>query len=374
MAIPIVAKENRIPEVIVIFVGGGRGCYEILHLLHSYSPAKIKPRIVGVADPSPKAVGRRYAEQLGIPTSDSFHEYLVRDDLDLIIELTGQDEVLAEINRRKAPGIKVLDHLAALFLWEIIDIQEKKLHLEKRVSDLDTMAAIGEISYRLAHELRNPLLIVGGLVRRMMTRIDLPHGIRKRFKHIAGHVQHMENVLSDICDVIRPMRPSYKLTDMNAFFQSWCSTVRTEARFVGANVVYWLNDDLPTIFIDPLLIRQALWHILENSLDAIAEKGGTIYIEVQVCWDNISIQLSDSGEGFVCLPPGKAIQPFTTTKSGRMGLGLTLCRQIVLDHGGDMKFIEKSDGGHVVIIELPITFDKPGKTRKKTTAGRALPA
>jgi signal transduction histidine kinase len=46
------------------------------------------------------------------------------------------------------------------------------------------MAAIGEISYRLTHELRNPLMIVSGLVRRMMTRIDLPHGVRKRLKQI----------------------------------------------------------------------------------------------------------------------------------------------------------------------------------------------
>jgi signal transduction histidine kinase len=352
-------------HVDIAFVGGGRGCYDILRLLDSYSPVKIKPTVVGVADPNPGAIGRKYARQLGFPTSDNYEQYLHDEGIDLIIELTGDNEVLNRINAEKLPSIKVLDHLSALFLWEIIDIQEQKILLEEKVSSLDTMAAVGEIAYRLTHELRNPLLIVGGLVRRMMTRIDLPHGIRKRFKHLAGHVQHMENVLSDICDVVRPLNPHYKLCDMNEFFQKWCSTVRTEARFMGANVVAVVEPELPTMYIDPLLIRQALWHILENSLDAIGEKGGVIYIDVQVCWDEISIRLSDSGQEFCVLSSVKAVQPFTTTKHGRMGLGLSLCRQIVLDHGGDINLVQNADGGCIVLVELPIRFRKPVKDRHR---------
>ncbi len=367
-SIPLRRKKKEpeiisIPDVNVVFVGGGKGCYDILHLLKTYHPAKLRPHVLGVADPNPEAKGRKYAEEIGIPTSNTYNAFLVDNRVDLIIELTGNDEVLANIHACKLPKIKVLNHLAALFLWEIIDIQEEKLRLEKKVSDLDTMAAIGEIAYKLTHELRNPLLITGGLVRRMMTRVDLPHGIRKRFKHIAGHVLHMENVISDICDVIRPLRPHYRLTDMNEFFHQWIATVRTEARFVGASVQFNIEKELPTIYIDPLLLRQALWHILENSLDAIAEREGIIYINVQICWDTIAIQLSDSGGGFICISPSQAVQPFTTTKSGRMGLGLALCRQIILDHGGDLRIIETPDGHSLVYVELPITFEKPGNNQ-----------
>jgi signal transduction histidine kinase len=367
--IPLKRKTNdteplSVPDVNVVFVGGGKGCYDILHLLDTYNPAILRPHVLGIADPNPEAKGRKYAEEIGIQTSNDYKAFLVDDRVDLIIELTGNDEVLADIHAGKLPTIKVLDHLGAMFLWEIIDIQEEKLRLEKKVSDLDTMAAIGEIAYKLTHELRNPLLITGGLVRRMMTRVDLPHGIRKRFKHIAGHVLHMENVISDICDVIRPLRPHYRLTDMNEFFQHWIATVRTEARFVGASVQFNIEKNLPTIYIDPLLLRQALWHILENSLDAIAEREGIIYINVQICWDTIAIQLSDSGGGFMCLSPSQAVQPFTTTKSGRMGLGLALCRQIILDHGGDLRIIEKPDGHSLIYVELPITFKKPGNSRQ----------
>lgn len=351
--------REEIQQVDVLFIGGGRGCYEILRLLDSYTPVRIKPNVIAVIDPNPDAMGSKYARQLGIDTVDSWQNYLKDERIDLIIELTGDREVLARIMAEKLPAVKVLDHLSALFLWEIIDIQEQKLKLEAKVSSLDTMAALGEIAYRLTHELRNPLLVVGGLVRRVMTRPDLPHGVRKRFKHLADHVQRMETVLSDICDVVRPMNPHYVLTDMNEFFRKWCATVRAEARYVGAELVASIEADLPSMYIDPLLIRQALWHILENSLDVIGDKGGVLYVDVQVCWDEIDIQLSDSAEEFCGLSPMKAVQPFTTTKSGRMGLGLTLCRQIILDHWGDLRLVQKPEGGCIVLVQLPIRCLEP---------------
>jgi len=155
----------------------------------------------------------------GIPTFSDYKSFLKDEQLDLIIELTGKDDVLADIISNKLPRIKVLDHVGALFLWEIIAIQEENLRLEKKVSYLDTMAAIGEISFRMTHELRNPLMIIGGLVRRMMTRVDLPHGCRKKLKQVSYHVQDIENLISDICDVVRPLKPNYSLVEMSVFLQ-----------------------------------------------------------------------------------------------------------------------------------------------------------
>jgi signal transduction histidine kinase len=352
---------NNKQVINVAFVGGGKGCFDILNQLKSYPPTHLIPHIIAVADINSDAIGCRHAERLGIPTTSDYRQFLHDKNIDLIIELTGNDDVLTDILRNKLESIKVLDHVGALFLWEIIAIQKEKLHLEKKVSDLDTMAAVGEISYRLTHEIRNPLMIIGGMVRRMMTRIDLPHGIRKRLKHISGHVQHIEEVISDICDVVRPLHPHYRLTDMNAFFESWCKAVKAEARMVGVAVNVKIEDILPTMYIDPSLMRQALWHILENSLDAMAESEGTINIKALLCWDDIHIELSDSGPGFGKLSTTKAMAPFISTRLGKMGLGLALCHQIVLGHGGDLEIIDQKDKGTTVIIRLPVKFKMPKK-------------
>ena len=342
--------------IIVAFVGGGKGCYDILHHLKFYPPVHFKPQIIGVADPNIDAIGRTHARRLGIPTTSDYKPFLQNKTLDLIIELTGDDLVLADIHKNKLPSIKVLDHVGALFLWEIIAIQEEKLRLEKKVALLDTMAAIGEISYRMTHELRNPLMIIGGLVRRMMTRIDLPHGCRKKLKHISHHVQHIEELISDICDVVRPLNPQFILSDMKEFIGNWCNTVKTEAQLSGVTVDVEIDEELPDMYIDRSLMRQALWHIFENSLDAMIDIGGTIQIKALLCWDNIHIEFIDSGGGFKELSTSQAIQPFMSTKPGRMGLGLALCKQIIFDHGGDIQIVNEKKKGTSIIIKLPISL------------------
>ena len=343
----------------VAFVGGGKGCYDILHQLKFYPPVHFKPQIIGVADRNKNAIGRNHAERLGIPTTSDYKPFLQNKDVDLIIELTGDDEVLADIHKNRLASIKVLDHVGALFLWEIIAIQEEKLHLEKKVSHLDTMAAIGEISYRMTHELRNPLMIIGGLVRRMMTRVDLPHGSRKMLKHISHHVQHIEEMLSDICDVVRPLKPQFKLVDMTEFIEGWCKGAKAEARLSGVAVDIETDEELPAMYIDRSLMRQAFWHIFENSLDALADTGGTINIKTLLCWDNLHIQFIDTGGGFKELSSSQAMYPFMTTKPGRMGLGLALCRQIIFDHGGNLEVVNEKNKGTSVIIKLPITLTQP---------------
>ena len=342
----------------VAFIGGGKGCYDILHHLKFYPPVHFKPRIIGVADRNTNAIGRTHAERLGIPTTSDYKPFLQNKELDLVIELTGDDKVLADIQNNKLASIKVLDHVGALFLWEIIAIQEEKLRLEKKVSHLDTMAAIGEISYRMTHELRNPLMIIGGLVRRMMTRIDLPHGSRKKLKHISHHVQHIEELISDICDVVRPLKPQFNLIDMTEFIGSWCKGAKTEARLSGVAVEIEMDEEMPAMYIDRSLMRQALWHIYENSLDAMADTGGTIIIKALLCWDNLHIEFIDTGGGFRELSTSQAIQPFMTTKSGRMGLGLALCKQIIFDHGGDIEIVNEKNKGSSVIIKLPISLTR----------------
>ncbi len=342
-------------------VGGGKGCYELLKLFLCYTPKNLEISIVGVADLRKDAIGREYAEQHGIPTFDRMEDLLQQPNIDLIIELTGSDAVLEEIFEKKSPDTKVLDHLGALFLWEIISIQEEKLNLEQRIALLDTMTAVGEMAFKLTHELRNPLMIAGGTIRRLMTRVDLPHKVRKKLKLVAESLQEMEEVLSDLCDVIRPLHPDFKLVDLNQFFRKFCNDAGIEARFAGCELICLVEDELPEVVIDPSLIRQALWHIVENCFEAAAKTGTMVQLRVVLCYDYILIRIDDEAGGLKDISPGEALSPFATTRPGRMGLGLSLCKQIVLEHGGELELWNNSRGGVTVSIKLPIRFEIPEK-------------
>ncbi len=343
--------EKRLLHVGI--VGGGHGCYELLKLFNNYRPRHLAVTVVGIADPCQDAIGRLYAEHKKIPTFDDLTTLLEISGLNLIIELTGKDTILEEIFRKKNLGTKVLDHLGAQFLWEIISIQEEKLHLEQRVANLDTMTAVGEMAYRLTHELRNPLLIAGGIIRRTMIRADLPHRVRKHLKKAAGSIREMETVVSDICDVVRPMSPNFKLVDLNTFFEDFCKAAQLEARFVNSGFSCRVEEDLPEIVIDPSLLRQVMWHILENSFDAAAGEEMQIELRVLLCYDYLLIQIKDDGGGFSGISSQAALDPFASTRSGRMGLGLALCRQIISDHNGTMELWNNIRGGVTVTLSIP---------------------
>lgn len=355
---------QRKPVVHTGIVGGGKACYELLKLFHCYFPRYLDITIVGVADPRPDAIGRRYAEQQEILTVDDLTTLLQLPDLDLVIELTGKDTVLEEIFRNKYDRTRVLDHLGAQFLWEIIDIQQQKLQLEQRMGTLDTMTAVGEMAFRLTHELRNPLMVAGGTVRRTMTRIDLPHGARKRLKMVAGSIQKMEEVLSDICDVVRPLYPKFKLVDLGLFFEDFCKAAGIEARFARSGFSCLLEEDLPEIVIDPSLLRQALWHLFENCFDAAAGEDSFVQLRVDLCYDYIVIQVEDEGGGFSGISSQSALNPFVSTRRGRLGLGLTLCRQIIQEHGGDMELWNNQRGGVTVTLSIPISFTVPAENKQ----------
>ncbi len=356
------ASDNGIPTTTkrrvlrAVIVGGGKGCYELLKLFHSYRPSHMNVSVIGVADPSCDAIGRLYAEHLNISTFDDLTTLLQFPDLDLVIELTGKDTVLDQIFSNKAAKTKVLDHLGALFLWEIIGIQEEKLQLEQRVAALDTMTAVGEMAYRLTHEIRNPLMIAGGTIRRTMTRVDLPHKVRKHLKRVAGHIQEMEIMLSDICDVVRPLNPKFSLVELVPFFLDFCRGAGLEARFVNSTFSCDVEEELPAIVIDPSLLRQAMWHILENCFDADTENDATIRLRVLLCYDCLLIQIEDGSGGISGISTQLALDPFVSTKSGRMGLGLSICRQIILDHKGCMEIWNNARGGVTVTLSIPISF------------------
>jgi two-component system sensor kinase FixL len=93
----------------------------------------------------------------------------------------------------------------------------------------------------------------------------------------------------------------------------------------------------------------------------MADTGGSIKIKSLLCWDNLHIEFIDTGGGFRELSTSQAMQPFMTTKPGRMGLGLALCKQIIFDHGGDIEIVNEKNKGTSVIIKLPTILTQPPK-------------
>lgn len=115
----------------VAIVGGGKACRNLLKVLDKDRQARLKMKILGVADINPEAPGLRYARELNLLTTNDIRDLSDLEGLNLIIELTGSPKVREEIFRTIPSNISVMDHMGARLLWDLIQIETEKYELER---------------------------------------------------------------------------------------------------------------------------------------------------------------------------------------------------------------------------------------------------
>ena len=133
----------------VAIVGGGPGSKAIMDMIFAERLRELRMKLIGVACTNPKAVGCRYAQEKGIYTTRDYRDLYKLKDLNMIIELTGRDEVASEISRTKPHYVRLIGHVAARLFWDIFQIEEEMVAERKRAED-ELRASIERME--LAHE------------------------------------------------------------------------------------------------------------------------------------------------------------------------------------------------------------------------------
>lgn len=137
-----VAHAADRPVTLAAIIGGGHGCKAILDLVSQGKLAALNLEVLCVVDPDPDAPGVAAARELGIPSLRSLHEALRFEGLELIIELTGKDEILADLYRLTPPGVRIMDHRLARVFWDLNEVfqglrerLQEKTDLEARLKE-----------------------------------------------------------------------------------------------------------------------------------------------------------------------------------------------------------------------------------------------
>jgi len=111
----------------IAIVGGGQGCLDLLTLFDHFKLKEFKPHVIGVADINDNAVGITYAKKLGLITTTDFKNFYSNPEIELIIEVTGSNQVLDEIISTKPLGLKLIDHVVARIFWDLIRLKENDI-------------------------------------------------------------------------------------------------------------------------------------------------------------------------------------------------------------------------------------------------------
>lgn len=232
--------------------------------------------------------------------------------------------------------------------------------LREKISSMEKMAALGEMAAKVAHEIRNPLLAIGGFAKRLIREIT-DEKLKEYVRVIVEETRRLENILNETLSFVRP-QPLAK-TEFNVSNLIYDIANLTEATLKEKN-----NNLIIQIERDFLLLgsydklKEVLLNLVSNAHEAT--EGGTIIIRVKKPQDKLSeeerereffvIEVEDNGTGISKENLKKIFNPFFTTKITGTGLGLAIAKKIIEEHGGIIKVDSELNRGSIFSVYLPI--------------------
>jgi signal transduction histidine kinase len=252
-------------------------------------------------------------------------------------------------------------------LYEVADqiaVGVENSEESERLRERDRLAALGEMSAGLAHEIRNPLGAIKGAAQVLEPR-RFPEETRELLSVIVEEVERLNGVVSQFLEYARPMKPALVPTDLNAVVQRTLKLFAEEKRVEKVEVKTHLDDRLPRVQADADQLRQILLNLLLNAVDAFGADAGAIDITTRVVRtvrrtaDLVELRVRDNGPGIDADNMRRIFVPFFTTKQHGTGLGLAICHRIMTAHGGRIDVLSRPGAGATFILRFPVPVLPP---------------
>jgi signal transduction histidine kinase len=228
-----------------------------------------------------------------------------------------------------------------------------RLH-QTQMSRAEHFATLGELAAGLAHEIRNPLAGIAGVLD--IASRDLPDTspARNVMEDAKQEAVQINRILTELLDTARPKPPQFRMLDIAATAEHAVVFARQQAVTKRIQIEFEVKEGLPPVEHDPAQINQVLLNLLLNAIQSM-DKPGSIRVRVEQPDDDfVAITVSDQGKGIPADQLTHIFRPFYTTKGHGTGLGLSLARRMVESHGGTIRVESAVGQGTQFTIELPI--------------------
>ncbi|HUI46953.1 MAG TPA: GAF domain-containing protein [Nitrospirota bacterium] len=225
--------------------------------------------------------------------------------------------------------------------------------LHEQLVQSEKMAALGAMMAEITHEIRNPLVSIGGFTRRLAKKLQ--HSEEKKYIDIIlSEVTRLEGIIHDNLSYIKEVAPQPVETDIASLIREILMLYEDELAQRRIRVETDFSPALPGLMIDAHQIKQAAINILKNAMEAM-ENGGTLTIRTYPADGarEAAIEFGDTGPGISAKVMHNVFNPYYTTKPRGTGLGLPISNRIIKAHRGRIELRNKDTGGAVFTIKLP---------------------
>jgi two-component system sensor histidine kinase HydH len=292
---------------------------------------------------------------LGVIWVDNLHtgRPIGTEDFQLLISAAAQAGLAVE-RSLQAEALSLLNS-------QLMDLQNRMIQWEK-------MAALGEMAASVTHDIRNPLVSIGGFTRRLRKLIPEDERGQRYADVIIREVDRLERTLDNVMSYSR----SYGVIDrqrvsLYGLLSECAELFRENFRKKKVTLDRQFGKDLPEVTLDERQIKQAVLNVLFNAGEAVEQESEIIF-SAKVMeggqGNGVAISVADNGDGIDPMNLDRIFLPFFTTKGTGTGLGLAIAQRAVSGHGGEIRVDNRHGEGVTFTIHLPIPMvDSPGPNR-----------
>jgi signal transduction histidine kinase len=241
---------------------------------------------------------------------------------------------------------------ACYFTGIVRELTETKA-LHAQIVEAERLAALGQMVAEISHEIKNPLVMIGGFARQLRKKIQ-GETEQAKLGVIVGEVERLENLLAELKDLYRPRRLNLVNFDMDELLREVCTLTRENMKNDAIVIRCQTGPGVKMITGDRDKLKQVMLNVVKNGAEALPDGQGAVSVLSELRDETILVTVSDDGSGIPEKLLRKIFSPFFTTKEHGTGLGLSISKRIVDEHPGGVFFLKSEEGkGTTVSITLP---------------------
>jgi PAS domain S-box-containing protein len=238
---------------------------------------------------------------------------------------------------------------------------------QERVERTSRLISMGEMASSLAHELNQPLTAISnytmGGAARLQQALDRNEPVPSKdlsamLEKTARQAERAGKVVRRIREFVKRSEPDKQACRVQTIIEDALGLAEIDAKRMQMQIQVNLQEDLPMLLVDPILIEQVLLNLMKNGMESmLSGQHRLLEVSAKSIEQTVEICVADRGSGVQLADRDKLFEPFFTTKADGMGMGLNICRSIIEFHQGRLSLNDRSGGGTEFIISLPLQLE-----------------
>jgi two-component system sensor histidine kinase HydH len=249
------------------------------------------------------------------------------------------------------------DNVLEILLLNIVAVtlgilRNRERFIQRRLCEAESFAAMGRALSGVAHDMKLPLMAIGGYTAFVMKKLGESDPNRQKLDVVVRQVQRLETMVKNMLDFSRPLQLEKCATHMEKLLGDVAAVAKEEAVSKGVELELQSQKGLAPVSVDPGRLEQALLNLVSNAVQA-STSGDPVKLRAVAQGGEVAIEVSDRGDGIPERKRCEIFTPFYTTKKGGTGLGLAIVKKIVEAHHGRLELMDNPEKGVTFRIVLP---------------------